>query len=275
MLGGGVQVVALLRERRARVRLHRAAGPRHWVAFVDRWSELYDAIRSMPVALVVLDPRLDGTVQEEAVERLLRHHPSIAIVLYLPFGPDLAAPLLRWARRGVRHIVFLDLGDSTLYLQDLLDRALARSATEALWNRLSAALGPLAAETGRPLRVALHRIAEIGSAEEWAEALGLPVRSFYRCFRRGGLPAPKRCLEWLRLLYAAHRMRDPGFAHAEVIAQLRWAPSRRFLAEAVGGSDPDPSELWYTVSFDDVLQRFVRECREGARARLATRKAVT
>lgn len=270
--GRGAPIVALLRERRARVRLQRAVGGEHWLSFVERWSRLYDAARERPVGLFVLDPRDErGELQADAVARLARHHPSIAVLLYLPFGAHLADPLLRWGRLGVHHVAFLDLGDSTLYLHEMVDRALARSATEALWARLRAALEPIPVDVARALRVGLHRLVEIHSAEDWADVVGAPLRSFYRVFERARMPSPKRCLEWLRLLHVVQRLGDPGSGVEEITRSIGWTPPERRVREWAESWGVEPSDLWYTVPLDAVIEVFALECREGG---LAPRRRV-
>lgn len=271
----GVQVLALLRERRARVRLQRAVGAEHWIAFADGWSRLYEAARRLPVSLFVLDPRDEaGRIQTDSVERLVRARPSVAVLLYLPFGPDVAHPLLRWARLGVRHVVFLDVGDSGAYLREMVGRAAARSATETLWAQVRGALGPLAPGIAAALHAGLHGVSEIRSADEWAEAVGVPLRTFYRAFRSRGLPPPKRCLEWLRFLHVLHRLTDPGVELDEVIGPLGGLPSERRRRAWAAEWGVEPSELWYTVPLDEAIRRFARECGRDAVARPAAPEAV-
>lgn len=264
---GSAQIVALLGERRARVRLQEAVGSDHRIAFVSRWTAVYECIRNLPVVLAVLDPRDGRAWQVEAVERLVRHHPSLRILLYLPFRPDAAGPLLRWARAGVRQIVFFDLGDSSLYLREMVEHALARSVPEWVYARIQAELDPLSEDVAEAFHLALLRAAEIDSAEAWAEAAGWPAGSFYRRFRAHGLPTPRRCLEWLRFLYAAKRLEDPGYEWDDLI---RDEPPAPLLPTRGRAATPlDARELRYTVSFEVALAQFVRECRVAGTRRRA------
>lgn len=258
-LRGGAQIVALLEERRARVRLQEALGADHPIAFVRCWSDLYECVRSLPVVLAVVDPRDASDWQVDAVQRLVQHHPSLRIVLYLPFRPDVAGPLLRWARAGIRELVFLDLGDSSLYLRERVERALAGSTPEWVYLRLRAALDPITEEWADALRVALVHATEIDSVEAWAEAMGRSAASFYRFFRAQGLPTPRRCLEWIRFLYAVKRLEDPGYAWEDVVQGPRPALLSPGRASA--------RELRYTVSFEIALAQFVQECRSQAAGR--------
>lgn len=263
----GAQIVALLGERSARVRLHAAVGANHRVAFVRQWADLYECIRSLPVVLAVLDPRDGRAWQVEAVERLVRHHPSLRLLLYVPFRPDVAGPLLRWARLGVHQVVFLELGDSRLYLREMVERALARSAPEWVYARLLAEMDALPEDVAEAFRVALLHAGAIGHAETWAEAVGWPTGSFYRRFRSLGLPTPKRCLEWLNFLYAAKRLEDPGYAWEDLVHET--PPTPWLHARTRAATAPDARELRYTVSFDLALAQFAQECRTAAARRRA------
>lgn len=259
------QIVALLTERRARVRLHEAVSAEHRIAFVRRWTEVYECIRSLPVVLAVLDPREGRTWQVEAVERLVRHHPSLRILLYVPFRPDVASPLLRWARLGVQQVVFLELGDSRLYVREMVERALARSVPEWVYARLRAEIDPLAEDVAEAFRVALLGAGAIERAEAWAEAVEWPTASFYRRFRSLRLPTPKRCLEWLNFLYAAKRLEDPGYVWEDLVHE---APPHPRQGSTHADATRDARELRYTVSFDIALAQFVQECRAaGVRRR--------
>jgi hypothetical protein len=253
-LRGGAQIVALLAERRARVRLQEALGADHRIAFVRCWSDLHECVRSLPVVLAVVDPREGSMWQVDALERLVQHHPSLRIVLYLPFRPDVAGPLLRWARLGVREHVFLDLGDTSLYLRERVERALAGSTPERVYLRLRAALDPISEEWAEALRVALVHGTEIDSVQAWAEAMGRSTASFYRFFRAQGLPTPRRCLEWIRFLYAVKRLEDPGYAWEDVVQ----GPPPTLPSSPDGARK---RELRYTVSFEIALAQFVQECR--------------
>ena len=263
----GAQIVALLAERRARVRLHEAVGADHRVAFVRRWTDVYECIRTLPVVLAVLDPRDGRAWQVEAVERLVRHHPSLRILLYVPFRPDVAGPLLRWGRLGVYQVVFLELGDSSLYVREMVERALACSVPEWVYARLRAEMDPLAEDVAEAFRVALLHAGAIEHADAWAEAVGWPAGSFHRRFRSLGLPTPKRCLEWLNFLYAAKRLEDPGYAWEDLVGVT--PPNSSFHAPAGAAPAPDARELRYTVSFDIALAQFAQECRAAGGRRRA------
>lgn len=265
-LRGGAQIVALLNERRARVRLHEALGASHRIAFARSWSGLYECVRRLPVVLAVIDPRDGADWQVDAVERVVQHHPSMRVVLYLPFRPDVAAPLLRWARAGIREVVFLDLGDSGLNLRERVERALAGSATEWVYLRLRAALDPISEECAEALRVALAHATELDSVDAWAGAAGRSSASFYRSFRAQGLPTPKRCLEWIRFLYAVKRLEDPGYEWEDVVrGQCPALP----LARGGPGRRSRERDLRYTISFQVALEQFVQECHARAAARRA------
>lgn len=270
---GRAQIVGLLRERQARVRLQRAVGSEHWLAFVSNWSELDACLHSLPVAVAVIDPRGRSGVQVEAVERLTAHHPSLSVLLYLPFGPEIAGPLLRWARLGVHHVAFLDLGDSTWYLRELVNRALARSAAEAVADAVVAALAPRRARLAEVFRTGVRRLNDIRTASDWALAVGIPTSSLYRLFREEGFLPPKRSLDWLRLLVAAKWLADPGYTPEDVRRRLRASVPATFWGRVPALTGASLSELRYTMPVERLVQRFAEECRSASQEARAPLRA--
>lgn len=255
-----MHILACLTERRARVRLHRAAGSEHTIARADDWVELEQLIRTMPVDVIVVDPRVSGQVAVEPVRRLQQRYPSAPIVVYTRFQADLAPALLAWGDAGVCGAAFLDISDSDWDLRRLVNVACVRSAAEDLFQTLKRELPGLDEDTERALRLGLYEAASLQTVREWSDRTGLDRRKMYRLFSQVGLPTPKTCLQWLRLLYAAKALSDPGISVEDVVNRMRYSSPPNFWVHVRTVLGLTPGHLRWSVTAEDLAERFVTEC---------------
>lgn len=249
-----------------RSRLKTAIAGNFELAFASSWSELDQLIRRVPIELAVVDPVRQKGVEVPAVERLRTYYPSLPVVLYMPFSPKLAESLLRLGSVGVHSAVFYDHGDTPLQITRALEEAVASSLSERILSEITGALDVDSHEIVNAFRVALQNVDRIRSALEWSRYLSLSHRSFYRTFRSSGLPTPKTCLLWLRLMYAAKLLEDPGYNLHDVVHRLGYNTPSNFWQHVQDTLGLRASELRYAVGFDSLLSRFVSE-HSGAASR--------
>lgn len=262
-----MHAAAFLASTRACARLQAAAGEEYEFIFADSWSELDALIRRVPVELVVVDPVRSDEVEVAAVERLRAYYPSLAVVLYMPFAPSLADALLRLGSVGVHSACFIDHGDTDLSLRRALDEAAKYAVSEQIFEHIFEGLDLDSDEIREAFRAALRNVDDIRSALEWSRYLGTSHRSFYRVFRSSGLPTPKTCLLWLRLMYAARLLEDPGYNLYDVVHRLGYSAPSNFWQHVQDTLGLKASELRYAVSFDTLLNRFIAEHLQPAAAR--------
>ncbi len=268
-----MQIVACLSERRARVRLHGALGSEYTIAWASDWDQLEQLIRQMAVDVLVIDPRRARRVDVAAVCRLRQRYPSIPTVVYTEFRPDLADPLLEWGDAGVCGAAFLDQSDSDWDLHRLLQMATARSAAEQLVTAIETELPELNESVRHVLSVGLYEATQLQTVQEWADSAGLTRRSLYRLFQEAGLPTPKTCLQWLRLLYAAMALSDPGVTVPDVVFRMRYSAPPNFWAHVRTMLGISPSEMRWSLTPEDLVDRFARLCRERAASGTGERSA--
>lgn len=261
----GLQILACLAERRARVRLHRAVGAKCTIAWASDWDDLEQLVREMKVDVFVVDPRQgSGRVDIAAVCRLRERYPSIPTVIYTEFRLDLADPLLEWGDAGVCGAAFLDQSDSDWDLQRLLQVATGRTAAQVILLAIERELGELSESIRHVLSVGLYEVTQIRSAKDWADRAGMSRRGLYRLFRQSGLPTPKTCLQWLRLLYAAKALGDPGVSVEDVVFRMRYSAPPNFWLHVRKVLGISPSEMRWSLTTEDLADRFARVCREAA-----------
>ena len=261
-----MQILACLRERRARVRLQRALGVQYAIAWAGDWDEIDKLVRRMAVDVIVVDPRSSAGVAVASVRRLRERYPSVPTVIYTEFRTDLAAALLEWGDVGVCGAIFIDQSDAAWDLRRLVRLASERSAAELLLQTLQRELPGLDEKARHLLRVGLYKATTVETVEEWGQLAGLPRRKLYRLFSDAGLPTPKTCLQWLRLLYVANALSDPGVSVEDVVFRMRYSAPSNFGAHTLAILGVSPSEMRWSVTAESIVDRFASLCRDQARA---------
>lgn len=249
------------------MRLQRAVGSEHAIARAEDWAEIEALVRSMSVDVIVVDPRVSGAVAVEPVRRLRERYPSIPVVVYTRFQTDLAPALLAWGDAGVCGAAFLDISDGEWDLRRLVHVASTRSAAEELFHTLEHELEDLDEAVRQALRVGLYEAATIQTVKEWAARTGIDRRKLYRLFRTSGLPTPKTCLQWVRLLHAARALSDPGVSVEDVVRRMSYSTPPNFWAHVRSVLGLTPVQMRWSVTPEDLAARFTALCRHRARQR--------
>ncbi len=254
-----MHAAAHLSDSTACLRLEAAVGGGCELTFATNWSQLDKMIRRLPIEVIIVDPVRPRGVEVAAVERLRTYYPSLSVVLYMPFSPHLANPLLRLGAVGVHSAVFFNHGDTPLALSRAVEEAVACSVSEQILGLIFEASEPRSEEIVEAFREALHNPDKIRTALEWSRFHRVSHRSFYRLFRSHGLPTPKTCLLWLRLIYAARLLEDPGYALYDVVHRLGYNSPANFWQHVQETLGLRASELRYAVGFRTLLDRFLSE----------------
>lgn len=237
------------------------------LVFAEDWSELDQLIRRLPIEVVVVDPVRGEDVEVAAVERLRAYYPSLSVVLYMSFAPDLANALLRLGSLGVHSAVFFNHGDTPAALERAVGQGIGCSLSEGILRRIFEGLdlgSDEPQEIVEAFREALHNVDRTRTALEWSRFHGTSHRSFYRLFQSHGLPTPKTCLLWLRLMYAAKLLEDPGYSLSDVVHRLGYSAPSNFWQHVQDTLGLRASELRYAVGFEALLDRFLTEHLETA-----------
>ena len=261
-----MQIIACLPERRARVRLHQSVGAEYAIAWARDWDEIEALVRQLAVDVIVVDPLHSGRVDMQPVIRLRERYPSVPVVIFTDFRLDLAESLLAWGDAGVCGAAFLNQSDSEWDLRRLVNMARDRSAAAQVLSTLQRELPGLSEEVRRILRVGLYEATALHTVEAWGRLAGLPRRRFYRVFAEAGLPTPKKCLQWLRLLYAAKSLSDPGASVEDVVFRMRYSAPPNFWAHVRKILGVSPTEMRWSVTVEELVDRFAELCRDRARA---------
>jgi AraC-like DNA-binding protein len=203
------RVVLLHRSAPLAAALGEALGDPSRVLRVDGWEHLTEAVgRLPPSAVVVVDPFGDPAQMgpDPRLRGLMATFPSCVVLAAFPVSVASVACLPVLVGWGVTDVIDEGREDTPSWLRRRLELAQARRVTRLLERAV-----PRSGTRGQALLVrAAEVVAAGGGSAELAGALGTTERTALRWFRRAELPDPRRLLTWLRVLFAADLVDDPG-----------------------------------------------------------------
>lgn len=240
------------------LRLRRAAGPRFSFVPADHWGDLVDLICRQPIELVVVDPLLSGEPRSQEIERLRLLFPSLPVLLYTTFTPELAPVLLTLGRQGVQEIVFCRLDDHPDGLRAALEREQARASSQQLLDQIATAFAPLRSEIRWVLEAALRAPEGVQTVEQLAASAGVGRRTCERWFMRAAMPSPRHFLAAARVLYAHRLLQDPGFTVEDVGKRLGYSQVRTLQQHARLYLGLTAGEMRLSLTPEAALQLVVR-----------------
>ena len=186
---------------------------------VDDWSALHHALRSQPIDLIVIDPRVVGPEPSAYDERepsalltLLTEFRSVPAILYAAHTRDGLRAVLPLARSGVHQVVFRGFDDTRERLRALLDQV----AASQLGERLLEVIVPRLLSVGAPAEVvqAVARLYRAPPAfrtvHQLATVAGRQRGQLDRWMLKAGLAPTKVVMLAARVAWTYHYLRAPG-----------------------------------------------------------------
>lgn len=233
------------------------------VAQVEDWDELTEACRgAAPGAVVVVDPYW-GTEQgrglAEELPGFLWRFPSASVVA--TFRGEQGSPRDVWtlSRMGVSEILYLDEENTPALIRHRLLSVrvrLVREIVEGLHFTLPGRSRAI-------LAAATEVVAAGGQVSDLARALCMSRQTLVRQSRQCGLPAPRSLLRWIRALYAAAMLDDPGRTVRSVSEACGYADDRGLRRLFQGLADGAPTTLRAEGAFPILEAGFRRAMAEG------------
>lgn len=251
-------------------RLASAVAPDFVLARAPTWDIALETIRGRPVEIAVVDPMLGGSRGQE-VERLSVLFPSLPLILYTPvLTPELAPVLLAMGKCGISQVVLSRTEDHPERLRELLSAEAAHSASQRLFNQLSAALAPLPSELRWVLEDALRTPGEVQTIQQFAARARVDRGTCARWFARAGLRSPREILAAARVLFAHRLLRDPGFTIEDVAKRLGYAQTKTLQQHAKKYLGLTAGEMRLSLTPDEAATRIVQEFLTPARSGVAS-----
>ena len=228
------------------------------------WDDLFEAVRTKPVDVVVADPRADGSIQVEPLRTLLGRYPTLPVVLYASLTPESLKATVELAKYGVQHVVLRGFDDEPGRLRELLSRLAAYRLSESVVRGLTPYLAdapPLLARAIARLFESPHRF---HSVEDLARAAGMTRRNLDRRLERCGLASARMLILGARLVRAFYYMRDPGFMLEDITKKLGYTSPRLFARQVRAATGLTPSTLRSSVIPEEfTVQLTAMLCRRG------------
>ncbi len=256
-------LLVLHENRVLRERLTRTAQGRFHLSVVGSWSELRDSVaQAPPAALILVDPyfgNANGATPAPDLYDILTAFPSSTVIAALESLPSRYRDIWMLGDWGVAEILQLEEDKSQL----ALTRRLLRARAQPLRRLLSHDSGvPFTGRARALMDAAVETVMTGGHPKDLARSLGFSPSTLLRWCRRSQLPTPRRLLLWLRILFAAALVDDPGHTVFSVGLACGYSGDQA-LRRAIRSVVPyTPSQLRELGAFDTVSEAFFRELAE-------------
>jgi AraC-like DNA-binding protein len=195
-------------------------GREHTLIEASGWNELHAVVRQRSLDLVVADPVADGRLQVAELEQVVRHYPSVPVVVYTVLSASTARALVPLARSGVEHVVLNRFDDEPRRFLDLLERVPGHALSDQLMQALAEPLGRLPVMVVRAIEQAIRTPSRFHNAQDLASAAGMNTRTLYRNLEAAELGSARMIVVGARLLRAYSLLRDPGRSIKEIASRL-------------------------------------------------------
>jgi AraC-like DNA-binding protein len=259
------RLLALHPDRRFLDRLGRALRGHFELGMVGSWESLQATYRSAPPGTVLLvDPYLDSPRGiSPSLGALLRQHPSAIVVAVLSLRQGRFRDPWALSQQGVAEILIMEEEGTDDAIRARLQGLRVRPVRDLLADL--PALLPGRAQA--VLHAAVDTVAAGGGVPDLARALSLTPRSLYNWSVRSELPSPLELLRWVRVLFAATLLDDPGQTVANASKACGYADGRglqRLIRDLLGYT---PTELRERGAFRIAREAFRVHLASGRRRR--------
>lgn len=218
--GAVATVVALVFGAVERARIGEALRGRQQVRFVDRISELADAVNQpdRTVTNVIVEARdADRRSTAELISFLRRTRESLPVVGYCRVGLEHSADVRELSVAGVNELLFCGVDDTGSALRAVLTAARQASVGETVGEALARAVPSLLWPFVR--HVAMHPN-EAKRVSVLATALGYHRKTLVNHCAQANIPPPQELLAWCRLAVVAYLLESTTDTIEAIALQL-------------------------------------------------------
>jgi AraC-like DNA-binding protein len=227
----------------ARLRyLRETMAPDHRVQSVDSWGEFLDRVRQDRPHVVVVDPTVELSDREIAVDAVQAASTMVPVVVYTALSPSAARAVqtLRAASACVWLLAGID--DEAARFRLVLEKYQAPGIEDALVVPLLAALGATAARPtiASAVRQLFRAPARFRTAKDLAAAAGVTRRWLNECLGNAGLAPARVLVSTARVLGAYNYLRKSRETIARTAAHFGYpdVKSLRRHAQDLTGMPP-------------------------------------
>lgn len=235
--------------------LRSVLGADHTLTSADGWKALEHAVRRRPSDVAVVDPGADGTVKTAEIVSLVRHYPSLPVIVYTVLSPQTMRAVVELSGHGVNQVVLHRFDDEPRRLLETLEQQPGVTLSDALLDRLAVPLAVLPAALVRAVEQLFRRPLGFSGAEDLARVASMPLRTLYRVLEAAGLASPSTMVRAARLLRAYAYLRDSGHSVEDVAVKLGYSSRQLFgrhVREAFGVA---PIDLRRRIAAQECVTR--------------------
>jgi hypothetical protein len=240
---------------------------------VRDWQDLHAGLQRSPITAVALvDPWHPGGSGAglQSLRDLLQRFPAFTVVAagrYAPARGDVLREILSW---GVADALDTDRESTPAAITRRLGSVQGRSAQLLVFRALE---GSVHSRAQALLSATAEVVAAGGQAPELARALGADERTVLRWLQRADLPAPRRLMPWIRLLFASELLDDHARSVESVARLSGYAGAaslkvgyRNLVGEPVRALRAKGAFAITAAAFRSELRVLREQAREGHRA---------
>ncbi|HVF39755.1 MAG TPA: hypothetical protein VM939_07635 [Gemmatimonadaceae bacterium] len=251
-----MSVIALLPPRLLR-HLQFVLGRERQLVVAQSWDDLEGLIRAHPVAIAIIDPSADGTVETTRFERLIAAHPSLPIVAYVSLSASSFRAVTELSRLGLEHVILQAHDDAAEQMLAKIDRVSASPLTSRLLQSLRPCLGQLPIPLAKAVEELFAEPHRYQSAKDIAVNARVPTVRLYRSFHAVNLASPKKLLVAAKLLRGYGYLADTGHSVRSVSKKLGYRRARIFADHTSQVFGINPSRLRAHVTEEAAIARLL------------------
>jgi AraC-like DNA-binding protein len=241
------------------------AGAQHrfQIGVVESWEALRERIvQAPPAAVILVNPyhgQAKGGKPSSELYDILTAFPSSTVIAALDSSPAHYRDIWMMGEWGIAEILQTEEDRSQL----TMTRRLLRARAQPLRRLLSHDSGiPFTGRARALVDAAVETVMTGGHPRDLARSLGFSPSTLLRWCQRSQLPNPRRLLLWLRVLFAAALVDDPGHTVFSVGLACGYSGDQA-LRRAIRAVVPyTPSRLRELGAFETVSTAFFKELSE-------------
>ena len=201
-------VATLLHAADARACVAAGARPSFTVRDHDSVDELLETLRTLDVALVVIDATDRQLRSMASPIAAIRHNfPTVPVLVYCSVPAGHSSVVVDVVRAGATGLVFRGIDDARYAMRAAIGAARRGSVAQ----RIHAEVALHLPEVAHPLlQYAITRAADDPSVADAAASLGVDRKTLRNWLRRAGGLRPREFIHWIRLALVVGMLEDPG-----------------------------------------------------------------
>ncbi|MBV9774615.1 MAG: AraC family transcriptional regulator [Gemmatimonadetes bacterium] len=226
-----------------------------------------------PAALVVVDPYMEMPTRRELspkLRSLLWEFPSVTVLAAMTLKQDRFRDFHVLGEWGVTEVIDMDEENTS----EAIERRLRSAYGSPIQRLLDRSLPPHVSGRARAILTSAAEVAAAGGqGRDLARTLHLSERTLLRWCERTDLPPPRRVMAWMRILFAADLLDDPGrtvLSVAHACGYVSDSSLRRAMQDFLG---IPPTTLREQGAFGTASKIMVAELFELRRKGRAAREA--